>query len=90
MGNGVYLEMTYRKGKPFVGYLSLNRRPGDYAADTKKLAPGLVVDFASDGRPIGIEIVSPSVVTAESINALLRQLQHDPLPEEELAPLTAR
>ncbi|MCG3181683.1 MAG: hypothetical protein BIFFINMI_04082 [Phycisphaerae bacterium] len=87
MSSGVYLEMTYQGGKPMVGYLYLPRRPGDHAERSRKVARGLVVDFAPDGRPIGIEIVSPSVVTRDSINRVLRELSREPLPDEELAPL---
>ena len=89
MSKGIYLEMTYRQGKPLVGYLYLSRRPGDYAATTRKVAPGLVADFAADGRPIGIEIVSPSIATRQSINHVLEELRQEPLPDQELAPLAA-
>ena len=90
MATGVYLTMTYRGGKPCVGYLELPRESGDHAAESRKVAPGLVVDFAEDGRPIGIEIVSPSVVTPNKIQKLLRELNLDPVPDEDLAPLVRR
>lgn len=84
----VYLEMTYRRGKAVIGYLYLPRRKGDHAARSQERPPGLVVDFAEDGRPIGIEIISPSAVTPEMINSLLRELHVQPVDQEELAPLS--
>ena len=90
MGKGIYLEMTYRQGKAMAGYLYLPRQRGDHAARSQKVDRGLVVDFAQDGRPIGIEIVSPSTATPAAINSRLRQLHQDPLPEEDLAPLAAK
>jgi len=89
MSEQVYLEMTYRHGKPFAGYLWLPRRQGDTAARSRKAAAGLVVDYAADGRPIGIEIVSPSHVSPGDIKALLAELHCECVSEKELAPLFA-
>ena len=89
MNREVYLEMTFRKGKPLAGYLHLPRREGDWAACSRKAADGLVVDYAEDGRPIGIEIVSPSIVTVAEVNRVLADLQQDAIEAEELAPLRA-
>jgi uncharacterized protein YuzE len=87
MSEEVYLEMAYRHGKCMAGYLYLPRRQGDSAARSQEAAPGLVVDYAADGRPIGIEITSPSAVSPEAVNALLVQLHQEALAREELAPL---
>jgi hypothetical protein len=89
MTEPVYLELTYRDGKPFAGYLWLPRRPGDAAARSRKAAAGLVVDYAEDGRPIGIEIVSPSHVSPSDMKALLAELHCDWVSEKVLAPLFA-
>ena len=87
MTRDIYLEMTFRKGKPLAGYLHLPRREGDYAAYSRKVADGLVVDYAPDDRPIGIEIVSPSIVTVETVNRVLADLRQSAIAPEELAPL---
>ena len=50
---------------------------------------GLVVDFASDGRPIGIEITEPSRTDITTFNRLLVSLGFDPVDASELAPLDA-
>ena len=50
---------------------------------------GLVVDFAADGRAIGIEIVSPKRVDVAGLNALLARLGQEPVAPEDLGPLVA-
>ena len=47
----------------------------------------LVIDFASDGRPIGIEITDPHAVTLDRLNAELHRLRESPLPDAEFQPL---
>jgi uncharacterized protein YuzE len=84
----MYLEVTYRHGKPLAAYLHLERKPGDVAARTEEIEPGLAVDFAEDGRAIGVEIVSPRTVTAEALNRALCSLHLEPVAAAELAPLT--
>lgn len=87
MSRDAYLELTYRRGRLLAGYLHLPRQDGDRAHHSKKVAPGLVADFAADGRPIGLEIVSPSQASAETINAALSDLRLATLTKEDLAPL---
>ena len=84
------LQITYRKGRPFAAYLSLSRVTGERRARTEASADGLlIVDFAADGRPIGIEITAPGAVTLDRINDVLRHLAQTPLPEVEFDPLRA-
>ena len=84
-----YLEVTFRKGKPIAAYLYLPRRPGSKSARTTPAAAGILVDFSSDGSPIGIEITAPEMVTVERINAVLSSLGLEGIAEEELSPLEA-
>ena len=72
-----------------AGYLTFGRRPGDESVATTRPEPGLVVDFAADSRPIGLEITSPSVVTLEAINRVLTSLGQSPATERELSLLFA-
>ncbi len=72
-----------------AGYLTFGRRPGDSSVRTTQPEAGLVVDFAQDDRPIGLEITSPSVVTLESINRVLISLGQDPATNQELSLLFA-
>jgi hypothetical protein len=54
-----YLEVTYRKGRPFAAYLYLPRPEGAKSARTEAVGEGLVIDLAGDGSPIGLEITAP-------------------------------
>jgi hypothetical protein len=83
------LQVTYRKGKPWAAYIYLDRRPGSESARTAQLAQDIVVDFASDGRPIGIEIIDPTMVTTADILSVFDELGLVRPDEHELAPLQA-
>jgi len=82
-----YLEVTFRKGKPLAGYYYLPRRPGDVSARCEKTADGMVVDYAADGRPIGIELTAPSRLTLADVNRVLAHIHAEPASPEDLAPL---
>ncbi len=84
-----YLEVTYRRGRPIAGYFCLPRRDGDRSSQVECAEGGLVVDFAPDGRPIGIEITSPSRLDLSRFNALLARLGQELVTREDLAPLLA-
>jgi len=89
MTRDTYLEVTYRQGKPVAAYLYFPGGANAEVARTQKMKPGLVADFAADGRPIGLEIVSPSAVSLQDVNEVLQSLNKEALPEEEFAPLNA-
>jgi hypothetical protein len=82
-----YLEMTYRKGQPFAGYLYLPRPAGAKAASTESWPGSLRVDFDQDGRALGIELLAPSAVSLAEINRLLADLDQPLLSPEEWAPV---
>lgn len=87
-----FMEITYRKGKPFAAYLFLpvgSGRATEKAARTERFSETLLIDFAADGRAIGIEIVHPQSVTEADINRALAHVNQPPLPREEFAPLKA-
>jgi uncharacterized protein YuzE len=87
--NESYLEVTFRHGRPMAAYYYLPRRPKDRSYRTKRIEPGLVIDFARDGKPIGIEIVAPDKLTLPVFNRVLRELGFRPLKRADLAPLMA-
>ena len=89
MSQDTYLEVTFRNGRPFAAYLYLPRRRGDKSYRTRQVEPGMVVDLTRAGRPIGIEITAPSLVTATSLNRLLKELGFPPLKRTDLTPLRA-
>lgn len=83
------LEVSSYDGRLMAGYLTFGRRPGDESVRTTQPEPGLVVDFAADFRPIGLEITSPSVVTLEAIKRVLTTLGQPLATEKELSLLFA-
>jgi len=86
---GLYLEVTFRRGRPVAAYLYLPRQSGEKSFRTLKVEPGMVVDFGPSGNPIGIEITAPAKVTVADLNGVLSMLGLSPLEESELAPLRA-
>ncbi len=82
-----YLEVTFRGGKPLAAYYYLPRRAGDKCDRVEKHGSGLLVDLAADGRPLGIEIAIPKLVTVDSLNAVLGTYGVPPIDADELAPL---
>ncbi len=83
------LQITYRKGEPFAAYIYLAMKPGQRSVRTEEAGPDLVVDYAADGTPIGIEIISPGHVTLEEINGVFDRLGLGRPAPAELAPLQA-
>jgi len=85
-----FLQVTYRKGQPFAAYLELSNGTGEHAVKTVASHQGLLlVDYASDGQVLGVEITAPIAVSRERLNELLLQLGQPPLSEEEFRPLQA-
>ena len=82
-----YLEVTFRKGKPLAAYVYLPRRGEMKSAKTVEVAPGILVDYAGGGEPIGLEITAPAHVTVEQINTVLETLGLSAMTPEEFAPL---
>jgi len=85
----ISLQVTYRKGRPFAAYIYLDRRPGEKTARSEEVGPEIVVDFAADGRPIGVEIISPDVVGVEEILSVFDKLGVGRPELAELAPVVA-
>ena len=84
-----YLEVTYRHGRAMAAYYYLPRRGEDKSEQTRRVEPGLVIDFACDGRAIGIEILAPAQITLPTFNRVLAELGFPPLQQADLAPLLA-
>lgn len=81
------LEVTFFSGKPFVAYYHLPRGPGERSARSRRVEPGMVVDFNAAGAAIGIEITDPASITTDGFNRLLGELGQAPVDEATLAPL---
>ena len=84
-----YLEVTFRIGRPLPAYYYLPRKPNEKSVCARRLEPGLVVDFAKSGRPIGIEITTPAKFSLAAMNRVLRELGFAAATRNELAPVVA-
>jgi hypothetical protein len=84
-----YLEVTFRHGRPIAAYYYLPRGTDQKSVRTRRVEPGLIIDFASDGQAIGIEITAPELVSLAGLNAVLQDLGQAPASEADLAPVVA-
>lgn len=84
-----YLEMTFRRGRAQAAYLYLPRGTHEKSVSTKRIEPGMVVDFGPSGNPIGIEITAPGQVSLDAINDVLRDLGLPSMTQADLSPLLA-
>ena len=84
-----YLEVTFRRGRALAAYLYLPRRAADKSYRTRRVSPGLVIDFNRSGKPIGIEITAPAKLSAAALNRVLRRLGLPAMTPTDLAPLRA-
>lgn len=84
-----YLEITFRRGKPIAAYLYLPRLDSDKSCRAEKMGHDMIVDLSEEGRPIGIEILSPRAASLANINEILAKYSLPPLDETEVAPLAA-
>ena len=84
-----YLEITFRRGRPFAAYYYLPRRPGQRSYRSVRVEPGMVVDLARGGKPIGIEITAPGLISKLILNRVLKQFGLPAAKSADLAPLKA-
>ncbi len=84
-----YLEVTFRHGRPVAAYYYLPREANERSTRSRRVEPGLVIDFGAAGQPIGIEITAPAKTSVADLNAVLRELGHPPASHADLAPVLA-
>jgi hypothetical protein len=84
-----YLEVTFRHGRPIAAYYYLPREANQRSVRSRRVEPGLVIDFAAEGQPIGIEITTPSKVSLAALNDVLQDLGQAPASSTDLAPVLA-
>ena len=87
--NTPYLEVTYRRGRAIAAYYYLPRRSGQRSVRTRRVDAGLLIDYARDGQPIGVEITAPGSLSVTIFNRVLRELGLPPVKREDVAPLLA-
>ena len=84
-----YLEVTFRRGRVLAAYYYLPRKAGQKSVRTRRVEPGLVIDFARGGQPIGVEITAPTRFTLAALNRVLRELGFAPATRADVAPVLA-
>jgi len=84
----VDLEITYRDGRPRLGYLYLSD-PSEKSARSRRVSAEMVIDINKDGSLIGIELLDPENTTVGAINDVLEQYGLEPIHESDLKPLVA-
>lgn len=84
-----YLEVTFRQGRPVAAYLYLPRQAGDVSVRTRRVEPGMLIDYASDGRAIGVEITALKQISVDALNRVLAEAHQAPVSAEDIAPLKA-
>ena len=84
-----YLEVTFRQGRPIAAYYYLPRRPGQKSYHSVRIEPGMVLDLGRGGKPIGIEITAPELVSQLKLNRILKRFGLPPVKAADLAPLKA-
>jgi len=84
----VDLEISYRDGRPRLGYLYLSD-PSEKSEHSRRISAEIVIDINKDGQLIGIELLDPENTTVEAIHDVLKQYCLEPLKESDLKPLLA-
>ena len=84
-----YLEVTYRHGRALAAYYYLPRLARRKSGRTRRADPGLIIDLAANGQPLGIEITAPAQLTVAALNRILREFGCAPVRRADLAPLRA-
>jgi uncharacterized protein YuzE len=72
-----------------AAYYYLPRESGQKSVRTRRVEPGLVIDYTTEDQAIGIEITAPSQLSLTALNAVLHELGHPPASRADLAPLVA-
>jgi hypothetical protein len=81
--------VTFRKGKAVAAYLYLPRLSGARVERTVEARPGIMVDYAATGEPIGLELVNLGQVTIATVTEVLGEIGVTSVGSEDLAPLQA-
>lgn len=75
----VYLEVTYRDGRPCVAYLHLPSEPHEKSEKCRRVEPGMILDINKEGKLIGIELTAPTMITLGAVNRIRKEYGSEPL-----------
>ena len=81
-----FLQVTYRKGKPWAAYLSIGQRRGRKVAVSRERGP-VVIDLDAEGNILGFELhtITPAGVERLKQELIAHELQE--LSNQDLQPL---
>ena len=83
------IEASFLGGQMVAAYIHLPSNHDLRSARCERVEPGLIIDFSADGRPIGIEVTLPRMITLESVNGVMRRLGVNEMSDRDFAPLRA-
>ena len=83
------VKVSFYAGKPFAAYVYLPRKTRQKVAETDEVKPGILVDYDSKGRAMGVEIVSPTAVSLKDVAEVVRKAAGESIRLGDLAPLHA-
>lgn len=89
MTRSISLQVTYRGGRPSAAYFSLTSNGTRTVDRSEEFGDDLVVEYAADGSPLGLEILSPGTVNLEQVWSVFDRLGLDRPTASELSPLSA-
>jgi uncharacterized protein YuzE len=81
------IEVTFVGDRPLAAYVTLRPALPGGVHRSEEICDGIVVDYAADGRALGVEIYLPGAVTRDRLNAVLADLGAAALSEDEFSPL---
>ena len=84
---GIGNRLQHRLGCAFAAYYYLPRSRPAKSARTRRVEPGLVIDYSASGQPLGIEITAPAKLSMAALNRVLKDLGCAPLRREDFSPL---
>jgi hypothetical protein len=83
------IEASFRGGQMVAAYIHLASNHDLRSARCDRVEPGLIIDFSADGRPIGIEVTMPRMITLATVNEALSSLGLRGMTAVEFSPLRA-
>ncbi len=75
--------------EPLGRLLVSSEKKGEKSDRCVQVEPDMVLDINTEGKLIGIELVTPELVTLEAVNGVLEDYGFQPLDASDLKPLLA-
>lgn len=66
------IQASFLGGQMVAAYIHLASNHDLRSARYDRVEPGLIIDLSADGRPIGIKVTMPRMITLETVNSVIR------------------